>query len=427
MNAINIYFETYGCTANQNDSEIMKGLLAERDFFIVENEKLADIIVLNTCIVKGPTLKKIENRIKHFSKKKLIVAGCMPEVLSDRIKKLAPKASLISTHHVKDIIKVIKEVINSKIIELIGRSKEVKLCLPKVPKNKIIGITQLAQGCLGNCSYCLVNFVKGKLFSYPQDKILQDIKQNLRAGCKEIWLTSQDNASYGLDKGKNELPELLRKILNLKNRFFIRLGMMNLYFLLPVVDEIIELYKNKKMFKFLHLPIQSGSDKVLKLMNRKYKVKDFIYIIKKFRREIPKLVLSTDIICGFPGESEEDFNKTLSLVQKIKPDIINISKFWPMPGTKAAKMKQISLKEIKKRAIKLMNLHRKIAFDKNNELVGKKVRVFVDSKGFSDTWIARMINYKIVVLRGKNLLGKILDVEIKKATSNYLIADTFNK
>jgi len=418
---INIYFETYGCTANQNDSEIMKGLLASKGFNIVDNEKFADIVILNTCVVKGPTLKKVENRIKHFSRKKLIVAGCMPEVLSERIRKLAPRASMISTHHVKDIVKSIMSAVRGKRTEIIGKFRKEKLCMPKVPKNKIIGITQLSQGCLGNCSYCIVKRAKGNLFSYSQDRILKDIRQNLRAGCKEIWLTSQDNSIYGLDRGKSELPELLRKLLKLKHRFFLRLGMMNPLSLSPIADEIIDCYKDKKMFKFLHIPVQSGSDRILRLMNRNYKIKDFVNIIKKFRKELPDLTLSTDIIVSFPSESKEDFNKTLKLVRKVKPDIINISKYWPMPGTSAAQMEQLSDNEKKKRATKLMKLHQKIALEKNKKYIGKKVRIFIDDRGFNDVWLGRMENYKVVIVRGRNLLGKILEVEINRATSHYLV------
>ncbi len=424
---MNIYVETYGCTANQNDTEIMKGLLVSKGFNIVDDEKIADIIILNTCVVKGPTLKRAENRIKHFSRKKLIVAGCMPEVLSSRIKKLDPRASMISTHHIKQIVKIVKDVTEGKRNELIGKTRKEKLCMPKIPKNKIIGITQLAQGCLGNCAYCIVKNIKGSLFSYSQEKILKDIKQNLRAGCKEIWLTSQDNACYGLDRDKNELPDLLDKVLKLKHRFLLRLGMMNPSSLLLCVDEIVELYKNKKMFKFLHLPVQSGSDRILKLMNRKYEVKDFVNIVEKFRKEIPNLVLSTDIIVGFPSESKKDFDETLDLVMKIKPDIINISKYWPMPGTLASGMKQIKDGEKKKRAIRLMKLHQNISLDKNKKLIGQKTKVFVDTKGFDDTWIGRMINYKVVAIRGKNLLGNVLDVKIQKASGHYLIGKILEK
>lgn len=425
--ALNIYIETYGCSANQSSSEIMKGILARNGFNIVENEKIADIIILNTCVVKEPTIKGIEARIKHFAGQKLIVAGCMPEVFADRIRELAPGASIISTHHIKYILKAIKNIREGKRTKFIGKNQEIKLCMPRVPKNRVIGITQISQGCVNQCAYCLVKNVKGPLFSYPQDMILKDIKNALDAGAKEIWLTSQDNAAYGLDNGAYQLPKLLRDITSIKGKFLVRLGMMNPSSLLPICDEVIECYKNKKMFKFLHLPIQSGSDRVLKLMNRKYNVKDFISIVGKFRQEFPDITIATDIIVGFPGETEEDFFKTMDLMKKIKPTIINISKFWPMQGTRAAQMKQIDLKEIKQRASELSELHRKITFEINKECVGKKFRVLVDEKGFGETFISRNINYRQIVLKGKDLLGKTLDVEIVRATNFYLIGVISNK
>lgn len=418
---MDIYIETYGCSANQSDSERMKGILARNGFSIVENEKLADIIILNTCIVKEPTIKGIEARIKHFSKKRLIVAGCMPEALASRIRELAPGASILSTHHVRKVCDVVKKLIEGKRIELIGKRNEIKLCMPRVPKNKVIGITQISQGCVNQCAYCIVKNVKGNLFSYPQELILKDIKNSIDAGAKEIWITSQDNAAYGLDNGDHELPELLRKICSLKGRFFIRLGMMNPSSLLPICNELIECYKDRKMFKFLHLPIQSGSGKILKLMNRKYKAKDFIDIIRKFRREFPDMTIATDIIVGFPGETEEDFEKTLELVKETRPVVINISKFWPMQGTKAAGMKQIDLQEMKKRASELSELHRKITLEINQGLVGKGFEVLADEKSFNNTVISRNINYRQIILNGKNLLGKFLDAEIEKATNFYLV------
>lgn len=356
---MNIYVETYGCAANQSDGEIIKGLLMRTGFSLVENEKLADIVILNTCIVKGPTLKRMESRIKHFSSKRLIVAGCMPEVLSERIRQFAPKASMISTHHVKEICNTVRKVIEGKKVELIGKNREEKLCMPRIPQNKNIAIIQLSQGCVNQCSYCIVKFVKGPLFSYPQNKILKDIKQSLRT-CRKIWLTSQDNAAYSLDYGKRELPMLLKKITALKGKFLVRVGMMNPSSLLPIVDKIIDCYKSEKIIKFLHLPVQSGSNKILKRMNRKYKAKDFLKIVRKFRDAFPNLTLSTDIIVGFPGENEKDFDQTSALIKTVKPEVLNISKFWPMPGTKASEMKQIPVSEIKKRAIKSMEMHRKL-------------------------------------------------------------------
>ncbi len=431
----NIYIETYGCSANQNNSEIIQGLLEKQGFIIVSRPEIADLAIINTCIVKGPTEHKMISRIKTLSRFQfLIVVGCMADVKSEKIKKIAKqsnfkvKLALVGTKHIHEIAKIIKKLIKGKESELISQKKEIKLCLFKTPKRKTIGITQISEGCQGNCSFCIVRFAKGKLFSYPQDKIIKNVKQDL-ISCKEIWLTSQDNACYGLDliHGKHELPKLLKKVLSIKKKFFVRLGMMNPSSLLPIVEEIIECYKDKKMFKFLHVPVQSGSNNILRLMNRPYSVQDFIYIIEKFRREFPDLVLSTDIIVGFPGETKKDFEKTFELIKKIRPDILNISKFWPMSGTLASKMKQTPIKECKKRATKFMKLHKKIALGINKKFIDKKYHILIDdSQG--DSWLSHNKNYKLIILKKskikkENLLGKFIDIKITKAMPHYLISE----
>jgi len=365
----NIYIENYGCTANQNNGEIIRGILERQGFTFIPKPELADIVIINTCIVKGPTRQKMIFRIKELAKfPRLIVTGCMPDVERQRIKRIAKQANpdikiaLVGTKHIHEITKAIKAIMENKEVEIISRENEIKLGLPKTLKRKNIGITQISEGCLGNCSYCIVKLAKGSLFSYPQEKILKNIENDLLS-CNEIWLTSQDNAAYGSETGKSKLPELMKKILSIKKKFKIRLGMMNPSSLLPILDEMIEIYKNEKMIKFLHIPVQSGSDRILKKMNRNYKIKDFLLIVDKFREQIPRIIISTDIIVGFPGETEEDFNKTLSLIRKIKPDILNISRFWPMPGTLAEKMEQIPVEECKKRVVKLTNLYKKIKYN----------------------------------------------------------------
>lgn len=420
----NAYIETYGCAANQNNSEIMIGLLERAGFNIVSDKKIADIAIINTCIVKGPTLQRMISRIKKLGSKKLIVAGCMPDVEVAQIATLAPKASLLGGHHIKEVCKVAKALIERKRLVLIEHTNEVKLCMPKTRQNPIIGISQISEGCVGNCAFCIVKEAKRKLFSYPAEAVLKNVKADLQAGCKEIWLTSQDSGAYGLDSGKGKLPQLLNSILLLPGKFYVRLGMLNPNNVLPILDKLIECYENKKMFHFLHLPLQSGSDKVLKSMRRQYKVKNFVKIVNSFRKVIPDLTLSTDIICGYPTETKADFVKTFELIKEISPDIVNISKFWPMPGTEASKLKQISINEIKKRSSKLMSLANKISLAKNKELIGLQYICLVDRRGFDGTWLARNHAYKLVVLRSKeNLLGKSIYVKISDATPHYLIGE----
>lgn len=427
---MNIYFETFGCSANQNNSEIMAGILERAGFIVTNNQRIADIALLNTCIVKGPTEQRMCFRIKELCKKfsKLVVAGCMVDVEKEKIKEIVRannkncNLALVSVHSITKILEAVKALMEGKNIEIMKEKKEIKLCFPKKRKNKIIGITQIASGCLGECSYCYVKFAKGNLFSYPQEKILKNIEQDLHAGCKEIWITSQDNACYGVDQGKQQLIELLKKILSLKHKFLLRLGMMNPNYVLPILDDLIACYKNEKMFKFLHLPLQSGSDRILQLMNRKYKIKDFLKIIDEFKKEIPEITISTDIIAGFPQETDKDFEKTVEIIKKIQPDVVNISKFWSMPMTKAKKMKQLSSEIIKKRATELSVLCKKIALEKNKKFLNKTFKVLVDERGFENTWIGRNISYKpVVIVSKKRLLGEFLNVKIIDVTPSYLI------
>ncbi|MEM3405734.1 MAG: tRNA (N(6)-L-threonylcarbamoyladenosine(37)-C(2))-methylthiotransferase [Candidatus Pacearchaeota archaeon] len=423
----NIYIESYGCSANQNNAEILKGILTKSGFNIVINERLADILIINTCIVKGPTEKKMERRISDLSKlnKSLIVAGCMPEVRSKELGKLK-NVFLLGTHHYKDILKLIYDIRNKKykIEEYLSYKKEIKLCLEKIKKNEVIGITQISEGCLGNCNFCITKLAKGKLFSYPQDKIIENIKKDLKSGCKEIWITSQDNASYGLERGKRELPDLLEKILSLKENFFVRVGMMNPNNVLPILNDLIRIYKNDKMFKFLHIPLQSGSNRILKEMNRYYKVEDFLYIVKKFRKEIPNITISTDIIVAYPSETEKDFKETIKVIKKIKPDIINYTKYWPMKGTKAAKEKQIDVKIAKERIKKLSEICKKISEEENKKWINWKGKIIIDEFK-NNLLIARNIFYKPIVLKtdDKKLLGKFVNVRVINSFTNYLLGE----
>lgn len=416
-----LYLETYGCSANQNNSEIMRGLLVQSGLDMVSNPELADIIIINTCIVKGPTENTAKQRIRELEKlnKPIIIAGCMPEVRKIKGKNLY----LLGISHIKDVCKLIKRIHEGKYQEkeFLERRKEIKLTT-KVRQNKLVGITQISEGCLGNCSFCLTKLVKGELFSYPEDKILENIKKDIEQGCKEIWLTSQDNAAYGRDYNTN-LISLLKKITELKGNFKVRIGMMNPNHVLLILPELLEIYKSDKIYKFFHIPVQSGSNKILKEMNRKYTREQFISIVKKFQKLFPEITISTDIIAGYPSESEEDFQETLSLMKEIKNDVMNISRFWPMSGTRAFSLKQLPDRTVKKRAHEVQKIHLSLALENKKKFIGKELAVFVNQQEGTNC-LARDENYRLVVIRSKEeLLGKKLRVRIKKAFSHYLLGE----
>ncbi|MBS3073668.1 tRNA (N(6)-L-threonylcarbamoyladenosine(37)-C(2))-methylthiotransferase [Candidatus Pacearchaeota archaeon] len=410
-----IYLESYGCSANQNNAEIIAGILEKSGYIIVKNPEIkSDIAIINTCIVKGPTMQRMIFRIKELAKKhaKIIVIGCFVDYADERIKKLVKESnkkcllSMVSVKQIGNIRKAVNDLLNGKEnifierknTEKTNKNRELKLNKPKQNSNKIIGITQISEGCVGNCAYCAVKLAKGDLFSYPRKEILENIEKDLKSGAKEIWITSQDNAIYGLDKGKFELPLLLRDILKLKHRFVIRLGMMNPSSLKEILPEMIEIYKDKKMLKFIHIPVQSGSDNVLREMNRPYKVRGFVDIIDKFRKEVPDILISTDIIIGYPTETQGDFQKTLDLIRLIQPNVVNLSRFWPMPKTKAAELDQLDPDILFGRSIILKELCNKIALEKNINYLGKEIEILIDEKNKRGNLIGRNDNYKQILL-----------------------------
>ncbi len=427
-----IYIETYGCSANQNNSEILKGLLTQSNYQITNNQDIADIIILNTCIVKGKTENKIKRRIQDLSKTKklIVITGCMPETDAEQIKKLNPKALLLGVKHIKEITKLIKDYYEGNLDkekqkEYLEKKDELKILLPKIPSNKLISITQISEGCLGNCTYCKTKLAKGHLNSYPLEDIVKSIENDLQSGAKEVWITSQDNTVYGIEKYKEpKLPELLKKILNLKHRFKLRLGMMNPNNLPQIINPLIQTYKNPKMYKFLHIPIQSADNKILKDMNRNYNIKSIQEIISKFKKEFPNITIATDIITGYPTESQKSHKNNLEFINTIKPDVFNLSKFSKHKGTKAEKLKELPIKTLNKRATELMSAHRKTALENKKKFLNQTLKVLVNKNLSNNLLEARDENYNIVLINGnKNLLGKILEVKIKGIGVHHLIGE----
>jgi len=425
-----IYSEVYGCSANRSDYEIMLGLLKSNGFELVDSANKSDINLLVTCTVKTPTANRMIFRIKELTKtnKPLVVAGCFAKAEPEVVEKLNPNASLIGPNSIDKIVDVAYKTLSGrKSIEINGSVE--KANLPHFRTNPIIDIVEINSGCTSFCSFCETKLARGNLRSYRPDKIRDQIKKAVSEGCKEIWITSQDTSAYGRDIGTN-LPELLESITRIEGEFMVRVGMMNpLHFKKVEIEDLIQVYKNEKIFKFLHLCVQSGSNKVLKDMRRGYNVEDFIYYVEKFRKEIPEITLETDIIVGFPTETEEDFEETVKLIKEVRPDVVNISKYSPRPGTAAAKMKQLDPKIVNERSKIMYELTKKIALQNNkSKWLNWEGKVLIDEKGNREnTWMGRNYAYKpIVVESSENLFGKLVDLKVVEVKSNYLIGNLLN-
>ncbi len=417
---VRVNFTTQGCSSNLRESEIMMGLLDNSGHQIVNEENNSDINVVNICTVRGDNtaLREIR-RLKNLNpEKKLVVAGCITESIVPKIKEIDEKISFVNTHNLGKITTVVENSVNGTVLELLDKKYEQKVNLPSVRKNPVVGIVPILNGCNYFCTFCSTKLVKGKLFSYPMDAIKQDVKEHLKAGCKEIWITSNDTGAYMVEQGgKQKLSELLDQILSIPLDFKVRVGMMNPGNTIPILDKLIGIYKHPKMFKFLHVPLQSGSDEVLKLMNRRYSVEDFIKIVRAFRAEIPEITISTDMIVGFPSETEAQFEESLKLLKMVRPDVVNLSRYAAREGTIAAKMNPVSALTLKERSKIMTDLYRKTAAENNKKWIGWEGRILIDEKGKNDSWVGRNYCYKPVIMKGDFKLGDEIYVKIYEATS----------
>lgn len=426
-----IFIKSFGCSTNLADGEVLAGCLARAGHILVDNLVEADLVVYNTCAVKGPTENRIISCLQKVPRgKKLVVVGCLPMINFERLCREVPFDGVAGPALGDRIVEIVEKVSRGeKVVELENGDKaKPSIALPRIRMNPVIGIVPVCYGCLGSCSYCCVVFARGRLRSYSVEEIVERVKEDVSSGVKEIWITSQDVACYGMDIGTN-LVELLEAICKIDGYFKVRVGMMNPNFVMGLLDDLVKVFSHEKIFKFIHLPLQSGDDQILKAMRRFYSVADFRNVVEVFRSKLPEITLATDIICGFPGESDESFEKTLAIVKEVKPDVVNISKFFPRPRTLAASMKDhVPAHVIKDRSVKLARLAKEIAVERNKKWIGWTGEVLIDEVGFvRGSWVGRNFAYKPVVVKNhSNLLGRILDVSVVNVTHACLGAEIFD-
>ncbi|MEM3353359.1 MAG: tRNA (N(6)-L-threonylcarbamoyladenosine(37)-C(2))-methylthiotransferase [Saccharolobus sp.] len=409
-----IYIETYGCALNRADSYVMMTLLKSEGYNFVEKPEDADIIILNTCAVRLETEERMKQRIKELNKlsKKLIVAGCMSSAEPATVLSISPNSSLIGPQAVEKIVDIVKSQDRKVILE-----GDRALITPRVFEGKI-AIIPIADGCAGNCNFCITKLARRKLRSYPLREIVESAKYAIQNNAKEIELTGQDTAAYGLDLGGTiNLTDVVNKIAEIDGDFMIRIGMMTPEQAMRIADDIIEVLKNPKVYKFIHLPVQSGDDRVLKLMNRKYTVDEYKELVLEIRRKIPFVNITTDIIIGHPGEDEEAFNNTLSLMKELRFERIHLAMYSLRPNTRSASMPQVP-DSIKKQRMQLANkLYEDIGFSVHSEYIGTVSKILTTEHGRKGSVVGRLINYIPVVIRNENAkLGRWYNVKITEAS-----------
>ncbi|MEN4006506.1 MAG: tRNA (N(6)-L-threonylcarbamoyladenosine(37)-C(2))-methylthiotransferase [Methanobacteriaceae archaeon] len=417
-----VYIETFGCTFNQGDSQIMAGLLKEKNAEIVEKPGDADVIIVNTCYVKHPTEQKVLNRIhgvqRDYPDKKLIISGCMVEIDPEKLHKAAPSAGWIGPRQIKSTLDVVKSCLDGESARIIGHGTDIKAGLPKLRFNPKVHISAICEGCAGKCTYCCTRFARGKLQSYPVNIIKKEVEEALNDGCVEIQLTAQDTAAYGKDTGET-LSDLINEITSIPGEFKVRIGMLHPKSILGNVKELIDAFKHDNVYKFLHIPIQSGNNSVLIDMNRGHTVREFKKIISRFREEIPEISIATDVIVGYPTETDENFEDTLNVIRDIKPNFIHISKYRHRPMTESSLLKEIEHDVVKKRSKALNELKSNILYENNLQEIGKQHKILITEKGSKGGYIGRTNSYKPVIVENGEI-GSFMNVKIDKVTSTYL-------
>jgi MiaB-like tRNA modifying enzyme len=408
-----VYIKTFGCSANKIEEEIIRRKLISSGFYITDSINDADVIIVNTCTVRTETDLKIMKYLSSINKinKKIIVTGCMASAQPALIAKNFPSCSIISP------ISKIDEAIKNNIKICLDKEKPID-SFPYI--NGIKASILIARGCLGNCSYCIVRIAKGTLKSISCDIIKNNLLEALNYGAKEIRISAQDTGVYGYDIGVN-LAFLLNKLIEIPKDFIMRIGMFKPSSVLPFLNQLLDSYSSEKIYKFIHIPVQSGSNKILEKMNRGYNIETFKKVLNSFKERFPNITFYTDIIVGFPGEEEYEFNETYKLLMEIKPDKTHISRFTPRPHTLAAAMPQVPEYIKKKRSKELSRITKEIQLENNSKWIGKIVEALVIERN-NNRILARTKEYKNIILPNCNIpLGEKIEVMIDDITPFCLI------
>ena len=423
------YVETYGCQQNEADSEKLRGYLSQSGYGIVQEAEGADVVIMNTCAIREHAEQRVFGNLgalthtkRRHPEQKIFLCGCMAgeTKVSDRIKKSYPHVDgVFSTHHLWQFPEILWNVLNAKKRQfyIVDEPGSIAEGIPQVRDSKLKAWVSIMYGCNNFCTYCIVPYVRGRERSRQPEDILRECREVIEAGAREITLLGQNVNSYGKDLNCGmDFADLLEAIAQIPGEFLIR------FMTSHPRDASFKLFdtmaKYDKIAKQLHLPFQSGSSRVLKAMNRHYDRETYLEKVNYAKSVMPDLVLTSDVIVGFPGETEEEFEETISLIQAVHYDSLFTFIFSPRPGTPAAKMEDSTPKEEKSRRFdRLCDVQNSISVEIHNNYVGKVMRCLVDGKD-KDQLTARTEGGRLVRFIGcDDLIGTYQNITITGATT----------
>ena len=414
MDGMKAWVESYGCTMNQGEGAQLEAQLASMGHILVSDPADAELVVVNTCTVIRETERRMLRRLEELSRqqRKVIVTGCLAAVQSGEAVKRAPGALIIPPRSYDSFAELVEE-----------RFGPAQASPPILPLAATSAVLPIAQGCLGNCSYCITRLARGTLASYPMEGLVEEARGHVASGAVELLITAQDTAAYGMDRN-TDLGRLLEAIAAIPGDFRARVGMMNPQSLAPILPSFLAAWRSPKIYQFVHLPVQSGSERMLEAMNRRHAPKEFESIVEKLRSASPDMCLATDVIVGFPGETDDDHRATVELIQRIRPEVVNVTRYSPRPGTEAARARnQVPGWRSKERSRELTALRMDIGMEIHRSRIGMEETVLITEWGKKGTMIGRTDAYRPVVVRGDHRIGSRLSVVMTDATPTYMMGE----
>jgi MiaB/RimO family radical SAM methylthiotransferase len=382
----------------------------------------ADFIIVNTCAVRLDTEQRIVERLTElrsmYPGKRFVMAGCLVKARPGLIARVAPEASMLSPQNVQRVVEAVEALEKgSRLIALDGVRDT--SWLPLKPHG-VTATIMVQEGCLGDCSFCITKVARRQVKSYPPRLIVEAVEKLVSMGVVEVRLTGLDTAAYGVDlPGKPSIADLVNAILDrVEGDYMLRIGMMTPERAIEVIGDLLEAYRDRRVYKYLHIPVQSGDDRVLKIMNRRYTVDEYRELHRRIKTLYPEAMIATDIIVGHPGEDEEAFENTVKLVRELKFEKIHIAQYSVRPHTKAAAMPQISDSIKKSRSSRLAKIAEEIGYEIMARYKGKVLEALITEEGFREgSLVGRLNNYIPVIIPMNGVpLGSKVKVTIKDNT-----------
>jgi len=390
------HIETYGCTANRGESRQIERALRDGGHHPAPGPAEADVAILNTCTVVEKTERNMLRRARELDDETpgdLVVTGCMALAQGEEFREAGLDAEVLHWDEVPSHV----------------RNGECPTTTPDAEPilDGVVGILPIARGCMSDCSYCITKHATGKIDSPPIEENVDRARALVHAGARELRITGQDTGVYGWDDGERTLHRLLDRICTeIDGEFRVRVGMANPKGVHGIQEELAEVFeRHDELYNFLHAPVQSGSNDVLGDMRRQHQVSEFVEVVETFDDALAEWTLSTDFIVGFPTETDADFQQSMALLQEVRPEKINVTRFSKRPGTDAADMKGLGGTVKKERSKAMSEVKREVVAEAYEDLVGQRRDVLVVEQGTGDSVKCRDGAYRQIVVQNAGERG----------------------